>query len=64
MWPNFFIPFGRIKHHPNAWWSVEVEEAVSVRRKAFATAHRSNDDRQVYISASQHVSSVVAKAKD
>ena len=47
-----FIPFGRIKRHPKAWWSAEVEGAVSERRKAFAAAHRSDEDRQAYISAS------------
>ena len=46
------IPFGRIQRHSKAWWSAEVEEAVSERRKAFAAAHRSNEDRQAYISAS------------
>ena len=34
------IPFGRIKCPPKAWWSAEVEQAVSERRKAFAAAHR------------------------
>ena len=57
------IPFGRIKRPPKAWWSVEVEEAVGERRRAFATAHRSDEDRQAYISASQRASSVIAKAK-
>ena len=57
------IPFGRIKRHPKAWWSPEVEEAVSERRKAFAAAHRSDEDRQAYISASRRASSVIAKAK-
>ena len=57
------IPFGRIKRPPKAWWSAEVEEAVSERRKAFAAAHRSNEDRQAYISASRRASSVIAKAK-
>ena len=33
------IPFGHIKQKPKAWWS-EVEEAVSERRKDFATAHK------------------------
>ena len=33
------IPFGQIKRHPKAWWSAEVENAVSERRKAFAAAH-------------------------
>ena len=57
------IPFGRIKRPPKAWWSAEVEEAVSEKRKAFAAAHRSNEDRQAYISASRRASSVIAKAK-
>ena len=46
------IPFGRIKRPPKAWWSAEVESAVSERCKAFAGAHRSDEDRQAYISAS------------
>ena len=57
------IPSGCIKRPPKAWWSAEVEEAVSERRKAFAAAHRSDEDRQAYISASQRASSVIAKAK-
>ena len=57
------IPFGRIKRPPNAWWSAEVEQAVSERRKAFAAAHRSDEDRQAYISTSRRASSVIAKAK-
>ena len=57
------VPFGRIKRPPKAWWSPEVEEEVSERRKAFATAHRSDEDRQAYISASRRASSVIAKAK-
>ena len=57
------IPFGRIKRPPKAWWSDEVESAVSERRKAFATAHRSDEDRQAYISASRRALSVIAKAK-
>ena len=56
------ISFGRIKRPPKAWWSAEVEQAVSERRKAFATAHRSDEDRQAYISASRRASSVIAKA--
>ena len=28
-----FLPFGRIKRHPKAWWCAEVEEAVSKRCK-------------------------------
>ena len=40
-----------------------MEDAVSERHKAFAAAHRSNEDRQAYISASRHASSVIAKAK-
>ena len=57
------IPFGRIKRHPKAWWSAEVEEAVSERRKAFAAAHRSEEGRQAYITASRRASSVIVKAK-
>ena len=57
------IPFGRIKRHSKAWWSVEVEEAVCEKRKAFAVAHRSDENRQAYISASRRASSVIAKAK-
>ena len=57
------VPFGRIKHYTQAWWSTEVEEAVSERRNAFAAAHRCDEDRQAYISASRRVSSVIIKAK-
>ena len=46
----------------NAWWSAEVEKAVSERRKAFAAAHRSDEDRQTYIYASPRASSVISKA--
>ena len=58
-----FIPLGRIKCHPKAWWSAEVESAVSERRKALAAALRSDEYRQAYISASRCASSVIAKAK-
>ena len=57
------IPFGRIKRHPKACWSAEVESAVSERRKAFAAAHRSDENHQAYISASRRAKSVIAKAK-
>ena len=57
------IPFGRTKPHPIAWWSTEVEKAVSERLNAFATAHRRDEDRQAYISASRCASSVIAKAE-
>ena len=40
-----------------------MKEAVSERRKAFAAAHRNDEDRQAYISASRRASSVIAKAK-
>ena len=40
-----------------------MESAVSERCKAFAAAHRSDEDRQAYISASRCASSVIAKAK-
>ena len=57
------IPFGRIKRPSKVWWSAEVESAVSERRKAFAAAHRSDKNRQAYISASRRASSVIAKAE-
>ena len=57
------IPFGRIKRPPKAWWSAEVEQAVSERREAFVVAHTSDEDRQAYISASRRTSSVIAKAE-
>ena len=66
LWHNaarFSISFGRIKRQPQASRSPEVEEAVSKRRKAFIAAHRSDEDRQAYISTFQHASSVVAKPK-
>ena len=40
-----------------------MEQAVSERRKAFAVAHRSDEDRQAYISTSRRASSVIAKAE-
>ena len=58
-----FIPLSRIKRQPKAWWSAKVEDSVSGRCKAFAAAHRSNEDRQAYISASRRASSDIAKAK-
>ena len=57
------IPFDRIKRPLKAWWSAEVESAVSERRKAFPAAHRSDGDRQAYISAFRRTSSAIAKAK-
>ena len=40
-----------------------VEQAVSERRRAFAAAHRSDEDHQAYNSASRHASSVIAKTE-
>ena len=40
-----------------------MEGAVSERPKAFTAAHKSDEDRQAYISASRRASSVIAKAK-
>ena len=57
------IPFGRFKRPPKAWWSPKVESAVSEMRNAFAAAYRSDEDRQVYVSASRRALSVIAKAK-
>ena len=59
---KFSIPFGRIKRPSKAWWSAEAESVVSERRKVFAAAHRSNEDRQAYISASRRASSVIGMA--
>ena len=53
------IPFGCIKHYPKTWRSAEVESAVSERRKAFAAAHRSNEDCRAYIFVSRRASSVI-----
>ena len=39
-----------------------MEQAVGERRRAFATAHRGDEDRQAYIFASWHASSVVAES--
>ena len=58
------IPLGCIKRPPKAWWSAEVESAVSERHKAFAATHRSDEDRQAYTSASRRASSVIAKAEE
>ena len=57
------IPFGRIKRPPKAWWSSEMESEVSERCKAFAAAHKSDEDCQAYISTSRRASSIIAKAK-
>ena len=56
------IPIGCVKRQPQAWWSPEVEEAASKRRKAFAATHR-GEDRQSHTSASRNVSSVITKVK-
>ena len=48
---KFSIPFGRIKLQLQAWWSPKVEDALSVRCKAFAAALRSDKDRWACISA-------------
>ena len=57
------ISFGRMKRPPKAWWFGEVEEAFSERRKGFAAVHRSDEDRQAYISASRRASSVITKTE-
>ena len=61
--PKSSILFGHIKRPPKAWWSIEVESPVSERRRTIAAAHRSDEDRQAYISASRRASSVIDKAK-
>ena len=40
-----------------------MDKAVSESRKAIAATHRSDEDRQAYISASRLASSVIAKAE-
>ena len=60
---KFSIPFGRAKRQPQAWWSPEVEEAISGRRKGYDAAHRRDEDRQAYVSGSFNVSSIIAKFK-
>ena len=46
---KFFVLFGCVKHQIQAWWSPEVEEAISERRKAFAATQRSDEDRQALL---------------
>ena len=55
------IPFGSISRPAKAWWSPEVADAVAKRRKAFAKAHCSEEDRQHYITT--YTSTVISKAK-
>ena len=59
MRPNLQFLSAAIPSQPKAWWSAEVEGAVSERRKTFTAAHRNDENRQAYISAS----SVIAKIK-
>ena len=40
-----------------------MDDAVGERRRAFAPAHRGDEDRQAYISASRRAPSVIAKAE-
>ena len=42
---------------------LKSKKAVSKRRKVFAAAYSSDEDRQAYISASRCASSVIVKAK-
>ena len=57
------IPFGSINRPAKAWWSPEVADAIAKRRKAFAKAHCSKEDRQHYIATSRYTSTVISKAK-
>ena len=57
------IPFGSINCPAKAWWSSEVADAIAKRRKAFAKAHCSEEDRQHYIATSRYTSTVITKAK-
>ena len=49
---KFSILFGCNKRHLQASWSPEMEKAVSERHKAFAASHKSDENRQAFISAS------------
>ena len=40
-----------------------MEDAIRETGKAFATAHKNDEDRQTDISASRHTLSVIAKAE-
>ena len=57
------FPFGNSNHPAKAWWSYEIAKAVAKRRKTFARAHCSEEDRQNYISISWYISTVISKAK-
>ena len=47
---------------PTLRWLLIGAEAIGERCKAFAAAHRSDEDCQAYIYASRHATSVIAKA--
>ena len=57
------IYFGSINRLAKAWLSSEVADAVAKHQKAFAKAHRSEGDRQNYITTSRYTSTVISKAK-
>ena len=59
------IPFDSVRHQPQAWWFSEVEVILSSKKKlkAFASAHKSDQERQPYISASRYASPIIAKSK-
>ena len=57
------ILFGSINRPAKAWWSPEVADAIAKRRKVFAKAHCSEEDRQNYISISRYTATVISKAK-
>ena len=40
-----------------------MEKKVKNRHEVFVSTHRSDEERQAYISASRHVSCLIAKAK-
>ena len=48
---KFSISFGCVKRQPQAWWSPEVEKAISERRNV-AAAHRNDENCQAYVTAS------------
>ena len=60
---RIFLSFWPHQRQPKAWWSAEVDQVINERRKAFAAAHRSDANRQAYVSASRHASYVIVTTK-
>ena len=60
---KFSISFCCVKRLPQAWWSTEVEEAVSERHKAFVALIEVIKIVRLIFSASLHASPVITKSK-